>query len=136
MERRLILDTCVLIAIERGKLQIGEIVKTQDDVALARVTVTELIVGALLADQKHQEARQAAVSRATSAFAIEEYTDAVSRKHAELMVWTRRAGQPRGALDLIIAATAAATERTLVTTDRAAVFQGMPGVISAEPQDL
>ncbi|MDQ0789403.1 hypothetical protein [Streptomyces sp. B3I8] len=39
----------------------------------------------------------------------------------------RGEGSPRGAHDLIIAATAAATARTLLTTDTAA-FDALPGV--------
>jgi tRNA(fMet)-specific endonuclease VapC len=43
----------------------------------------------------------------------------------------RRAGRPRGAHDLIIAATAAAAGRTVVTADRRA-FDGLPGVAAID----
>lgn len=48
--------------------------------------------------------------------------------HARLLAHVRRAGKPRGAHDLIIAATAAATARTLVTFDGKAAFDDLPGV--------
>lgn len=51
----------------------------------------------------------------------------VAQAHAELLAYTRRGGTPRGSLDLIIAATALATERTVVTLDRKG-FEGLPGV--------
>ena len=51
----------------------------------------------------------------------------ILRHHASLLAHARRTGQPRGAHDLQIAATARATQRTLVTTD-ASAFDGLPGV--------
>jgi tRNA(fMet)-specific endonuclease VapC len=51
----------------------------------------------------------------------------VARAHAELLAHVAETGTPRGAHDLIIAATAKATDRTLVTLDRRG-FAGLPGV--------
>lgn len=136
MGRRLILDTCVLIAFERGKLRPGDFITPDDDVALAAITLTELRVGALLADAARRPGREAAVARAAAAFEVLPYTDLVSLKHADLLVRVRTSGSPRGAFDLIIAATAAATGRTLVSTDNAAAFAGLPGVNAAAPGEL
>ena len=55
------------------------------------------------------------------------YDEKVANDHADLLFAVRKAGSPRGAHDLIIAATARATSRTIVTADRAA-FEGLPGV--------
>ncbi|GLY65743.1 hypothetical protein [Amycolatopsis taiwanensis] len=44
------------------------------------------------------------------------------------MAEVTRLGTPRGTLDLIIAATARATGRALVTTDARARFGDLPGV--------
>lgn len=52
----------------------------------------------------------------------------VAEAHGRLLAHIHRAGAKRGAHDLIIAATAVATRRTLVTTDRSARFQDLPGV--------
>jgi tRNA(fMet)-specific endonuclease VapC len=136
MGRRLILDTCVLIAFERGRLKPGDFITSGDDVALAAITLTELRVGALLAEEARRPAREAAVARAAQTFEFLPCTDLVSLRHAELLVWTRSSGSPRGAFDLIIAATAAATGRTLVTTDNAAAFAGLPGVNATAPEGL
>jgi tRNA(fMet)-specific endonuclease VapC len=51
----------------------------------------------------------------------------VAREHASLLAHVRRAGHPRGAHDLQIAATARATRRSVITTDTAA-FADLPGV--------
>jgi tRNA(fMet)-specific endonuclease VapC len=51
----------------------------------------------------------------------------IARSHAELLVAARRAGRPRGAHGLIIAATARATRRTVLNAD-AAGFADRPGV--------
>ena len=48
--------------------------------------------------------------------------------HAELLAHVRRSGTPRGAHHLMIAATARASDRTLVTTDGRARFDELPGV--------
>jgi tRNA(fMet)-specific endonuclease VapC len=52
----------------------------------------------------------------------------VAVQHAALLAHVRRAGRPRGAHDLIIAATARATDRVLVTTDAKAGFTDLPEV--------
>lgn len=60
---------------------------------------------------------------------IEAYNLAVARAHATLLAHVRRTGRPRGAHDLLIAATAAARQRTVVTADVAA-FADLPGVMT------
>ncbi|MBV8295827.1 MAG: hypothetical protein JO085_03235 [Acidimicrobiia bacterium] len=60
--------------------------------------------------------------------ALEEaYDRGVAEAHADLVVHVRRQGTTRGAHDLIIAATARAAERTVVSADEAA-FVDLPGV--------
>ncbi len=51
----------------------------------------------------------------------------VARTHATLMARVRRSGSPRGAHDLIIAATAATRGRLVVCTDTSG-FVDLPGV--------
>ena len=45
-----------------------------------------------------------------------------------MLAHVHRSGTKRGAHDLIIAATASATKRIVVTTGRGANFQDLPGV--------
>jgi tRNA(fMet)-specific endonuclease VapC len=51
----------------------------------------------------------------------------VAVAHADLLVEVRRQGLPRGAHDLVIAATARAAGRVVITADRSA-FVDLPGV--------
>ena len=51
----------------------------------------------------------------------------IAREHAFLLTSGKRAGRPRGAHDLLIAATARATQRAFVTADGNA-FDDLPGV--------
>jgi tRNA(fMet)-specific endonuclease VapC len=61
---------------------------------------------------------------------IEDYTLAVARIHARLAVEAMSKGKKRSAYDLMIAATAAATNRILLTTDGKAEFDQLAGVRS------
>ena len=98
-----------------------------DDVAIAAVTAAELLVGVELADPEHRDARSAFVEDVLQTLTVEDYTLATARAHAQLLAASRSAGSPRGAHDLIIAATAAASGRVVVTIDERG-FQGLPGV--------
>lgn len=124
---RLILDTGALIALERGTAEVEDVLPADADVAISAVTVAELLVGVELADDRHRGRRQAIVEGVVSRVEIIAYDLAVARHHASLLAHARRVGEPRGAHDLQIAATARATDRTLITTDTAG-FAGLPGV--------
>lgn len=128
MARRLILDTGVLIAAERGKTSWGDVLEADDDVALAAVTVAELRTGVELASDGRREAREAFLERVLATIPVEEYDVVVAQVHGRLLAAVHREGTQRGAHDLIIAATAAATRRTIVTADRSARFGDLPGV--------
>ncbi|MEV4059922.1 PIN domain-containing protein [Nonomuraea dietziae] len=128
MARRLILDTGVLIAAERGKASVDAVIGDADDVAIAAITVAELLVGVELADAARRPDRQAFVDQALALIPVEEYTTDVARVHARLVAHVRREGKSRGAYDLLIAATAAATARTVITMDASAAFDDLPGV--------
>jgi tRNA(fMet)-specific endonuclease VapC len=126
--RRLILDTGVLIRAERGTSDLTALLEGDDDVALAAVTVAELQYGVHLASDAHRDQRQEFVDGILALVPVEDYTASTARVHARLLAHVRRAGRPRGTHDLIIAATAAETARTVVTTDAKAGFGDLPGV--------
>ena len=117
MARRVILDTGTIIAIERGKLDVDAVLG-RDDAAIASVTAVELLVGVERADEAHRQARSVRVEAVLASLPIEDYTLAVARIHARLTVQAMSTGKPRSAYDLMIAATAAATNRILLTTRR------------------
>ncbi len=130
MARRLILDTTVLVTLERGA-GLEDLLEDDDDVAIAAITAGELLVGVELADGKRRRAREAFVDALLTTIPVEGYDLEVARAHARLLAHVRRMGTPRGAHDLIIAATAAATSRTVVTSD-AGGFHRLPDVAVLE----
>lgn len=123
---RLILDTTVLIDAERRGRQLNRLIADEDDVAIAAVTAAELLVGVELADAR-RPTRAAFVRSVLDTVPTEDYDVQVARAHATLLAHVRRTGRPRGAHDLIIAATAVARDRLVVSTDRTA-FADLPGV--------
>ena len=130
---RLILDTCVIVAALRGDRQINlggtGGIGDQDDVALPAVAVAEYLTGVELDEDPARRAGQTAfLDSLLAAVPVIDYTTEVARHHAALLAHTRRVGRPRGAHDLIIAASARATGRTLLTTDAKAGFDDLPEV--------
>ncbi|WBB75030.1 PIN domain-containing protein [Micromonospora sp. WMMD1128] len=131
MGRRLILDTNVLIAYERGTLDRASL--DEDELAIAAVTVAEYRVGIELADTVARAADRArALAAIVSAVDVLDYTEATAAHHARLIAHVRRAGAPRGAHDLIIAAHAAETGRVILSRDAKARFGDLPNVLAAE----
>jgi len=128
MARRLILDTGVLITTDRTGRKIQTVLADDDDVAIAAVTVAELGAGVILADDSHRAQRAEFVARILALIPIVVYDLSVAEAHGRLLAQVHQAGERRGAHDLIIAATAVATSRAIVTTDRAARFGDLQGV--------
>ncbi|MBI4307026.1 MAG: PIN domain-containing protein [Chloroflexi bacterium] len=124
---RLILDTSVLVAFERATQRLETLSDGEHDVALAAITIAELCLGIHLGGQDRRARREAFVDEILATFSIEPYEVDVAREHAILLAHTRRSGRPRGVHDLIIAATARARDRAVVTLDVAG-FEGLPGV--------
>ena len=89
-------------------------------------------MGVELADATRRQAREAFVGDVLATIPVEEYDLEVARAHARLLAHARRTGRPRVAHDLIIAATAAATGRTVVSWD-AGGFDQLPDVAVLDP---
>jgi len=124
---RLLLDTTFLIDADRTGEDLDDVIEDEDDVAIAAVTVAELRIGALLSRGRRRAARTAFVDDVIASVPVVDYGIDVAEEHARLLVEVRRRGRPRGAHDIIIAATAKATQRTVVTAD-AGAFRDLPGV--------
>jgi tRNA(fMet)-specific endonuclease VapC len=116
-----------LVDAERGGDSLGQAIDDGDDVAIAAITVAELRVGVQLAKGRRREKRERFVAAVLGAVSIEVYDLNVAEAHAALLAHVRRKGTPRGAHDLIIAATALARERQVVSFDRGG-FVELPGV--------
>jgi tRNA(fMet)-specific endonuclease VapC len=122
-----LLDTTFLIDAERDSGDLDAVLDDEDDVALAAITVAELLVGVELASPSHRDRRQAFVEDVVTSLPVIPYDLGVAQEHAFLLTAVKRAGRPRGAHDLLIAATARATQRAVVTAD-ANAFDDLPGV--------
>ena len=127
MGRRLILDTNVLIAYERGTIDRAAL--DEDELAVAAVSIAEYRTGIELADTPERAADRArALVAITSAVDVLDYTEATAAYHARLIAHIRRAGTARRAHDLIIAAHALQSDRVVMTFDAKARFGDLPGV--------
>jgi tRNA(fMet)-specific endonuclease VapC len=122
-----LLDTTFLIDAERAQAELDAVLDDEDDVAVAAITVAELLVGVELASPSHRELRMAFVQDVISSLPVIPYDLSIAKEHARLLAAVKRAGRPRGAHDLVIAATARATKRAVVTGDPSA-FDDLPGV--------
>lgn len=123
-----------MVDAERRGESLGEAIDDGDDVAVATITVAELKVGVQLAKGPRRDKRERFVAAVLGAVSIEPYDLDVAAAHAALLAHVRRTGAPRGAHDLIVAATARAQERRVVSLDRSG-FAELPGVSIADGSD-
>lgn len=123
----LLLDTTILIDVERDDHDLDAWIDDDDDVAMAAVTVAELQVGVELASRRHRQRRADFVQAIIEVVPVLPYGIDTALVHAELLAATRRTGRLRGAHDLIIAATAKSAGRAVVSADPSG-FEDLPGV--------
>lgn len=126
----IIIDSSVLIAIERGKLDREEFLRRYagEAVSLSIITASELLHGVHRATTPElRERRSQFVEQLLGSFILLPVDLAVARKHAELSATLGAAGKPVGAHDLLIAATAVARGDRVVSRD-ARSFPIIPGL--------
>ena len=110
-------------------LIIDRLALDEDDLSIASVSVAEYRAGIELADCAGRAAERArALTAIMSAINVLDYTKATAAHHGRLLAHARRSGAPRGAHDLIIAAHAAETGRSILSRDTKARFGDLPGV--------
>ena len=105
----IILDTSVLIAAERGDIDLQETLAAvrEEAVMITAITVSELLHGVERAKPAHiKERRRLLVEKAIAAFAIADFSLAEARVHARLWAQLSATGQLIGYHDMMIAATA------------------------------
>lgn len=127
----LLLDTTFLIDAERSASDLDARIDDDDDVAIAAITVAELMVGVEVAGERQRPQREAFVKAISTGIPVLAYDLSIAEAHASLLAAVRHQGRPRGAHDLIIAATARATQRTVLSADQGA-FVDLPGVTVAD----
>lgn len=122
-----LLDTTFLVDLERGTEAARDVLGEDENVAIAAVSIAELMLGVELASPLYREDRRARVHSVLGSMPVIDYNARVAVIHASLLAEVRRAGRPRGSHDLIVAATARSSGRTVVSAD-AAAFKDLPGV--------
>lgn len=116
----ILIDTSVLIAIERGQCELDALLTEQaeENIALAAITASELLHGVHRAGKAaHRARREAFVERLLARLTVMPFDLVVARIHAR--IWARLAakGVTVRAHDLLIAATALASDFRVATRD-------------------
>jgi tRNA(fMet)-specific endonuclease VapC len=128
-------DASIVISAERRGIPPDEAIGLfeAEEAFLASITASELLVGVYRADtparRLRREAFVEAILRALEAIPFDL---AVARVHARLSNQLRAAGQPIGAHDLLIAATAVA-HGFAVLTDNVREFEHIPELVVRRP---
>jgi tRNA(fMet)-specific endonuclease VapC len=115
-----LIDTSVLIAAQRGQIDLDAIIEHQgdDDVAIASICAAELLHGPhRLAHAAARARAERAIEDLLSTFPILMFDMDIARVHARLAADLAAKGIGVGAHDLIIAATAIVAECRVATRD-------------------
>lgn len=125
-----LIDSSVLIAAERGQLNLDDISAryAEEDVAISAVTASELLHGlyrARTAPQRHR--RQAFVEGLLAQLPVIPFDLTVARVHASLWADLSQRGVMIGERDLMIGATAIANDYSIATRDERS-FPKIPGL--------
>ena len=116
-----VVDSSVLIAAERGDLDLTALVgvSPDDEVVISAITASELLHGVHRLRGAVQRARtERLVERVLTTLTIVPFDLTIARAHALLSADLRTRGIAVGAHDLIIAATAVALGFAVATRDR------------------
>jgi tRNA(fMet)-specific endonuclease VapC len=131
----ILIDASILIAHERGTLDIAALVERRitgreaEGLHLSVVTVSELLHGVHRAEDRTRRTRRSAwVESVLDQFPVLPIDMPTARAHAELWAGLAAAGTPVGAHDLWIAATAVSRGLSLATANRRE-FARVPGLV-------
>jgi predicted nucleic acid-binding protein len=125
-----LIDASVLIAAERGRLNLDAMLAEHGDeeIAIAAITASELLHGVHRAVRtKDRTRREAFVEQLLAHLPVIPFDLLVARVHARLWAELAAKGFAVGAHDLLIGATAIATGATVATRD-ARSFVQIPGL--------
>ena len=131
----LILDTSVLIAVEKNKIDFSPWQDLAESVYISSITVSELLVGVHQANSAERRLkREAFVEYLIRSITALSFDGEVARTHARLFSYLKDKGTMIGAHDLIIAATALNHGFSLLTLNERE-FKQVPGlkILSAIP---
>ena len=132
-----IIDTSVLITLERQGRPLDLLMtaaRTPDEpLALAAITVSELLAGVYRADSNERRRQREDFAEAIFAtMAVLPFDTRVARTHARVWAELVDSGRTVGANDLLIAATAL-THGYDVLTENPRDFERVPGLVVLQP---
>ena len=128
-KRNILLDTSVLIAIENKQLNIKQAVSPDIWPILPSIAYAEVSLGIKLdTNLNRAKLKQDSLDYIKSLCVFKSFGEVEAGHLAELIAHTNKVGKKRGKYDLIIAAIARANDATIITHDRKAKFEGLPGV--------
>ena len=117
----LLIDSSVLIAVERGQLRADTIAGAagpEEPVAIAAITASELLHGVHRLAGARRVRTERMLTRWLAELPVVPFDVEVARVHAALAAQHRRCGRPVGSHDLMIAATAVHLDYRVATRDR------------------
>ena len=126
-----LIDSSVLIAVERGQLDLTRFLEqfADEELALSAVTASELLHGVHRAqDPAKRATREAYVEAALLRFPIVAFDLGTARTHARVYAELSAKGQPIGAHDLLIGATALQLGWSIITRDQKS-FSRISGLV-------
>ena len=131
-----LIDSSVLIGMERRGLHVADFARIAADEpsAIATITASELIMGVHCARRLEVSRRaEPFIERILEEIPVLAFDLAVARVHAQLWAQLKGAGRMIGPHDLLIAATAS-THGYSVLTDNLRDFERVPGLLVRQPQ--
>lgn len=130
-----LIDSSVFITLERRGQRLSALIQATSDepMALASITASELLVGVVRADSPaRQLRRETFVESILATVPVLAFDLRVARIHAQVSAQLVSAGQRTGEHDLLIAATALAYGYA-VLTENVRDFQRVPGLVVQQP---
>jgi tRNA(fMet)-specific endonuclease VapC len=129
----LLIDTDLLVDLERGDAASqSQLLPGDEDRAISVITVSELLHGVHRAHGAVRMQRRAFVEHVLAGMEAIPITEPIARVHAEIWSHLVERGEPVGAHDLWIAATALAHGLGVATRNRAD-FERVPGLRVVTP---
>jgi predicted nucleic acid-binding protein len=130
-----LIDSSVVIELERRGQPVSAVdaIAPGESLAMAAITVSELMVGVLRAvPETRRRQREAFVEGVIGRVQIVTFDELTARVHARLLVEMAAIGQSIGANDLLIAATAIAGGYAVIT-DNVRDLNRVPGLTVTRP---
>lgn len=126
---RVVLDTSILIALERGHLDIDQVLSDNEEYILASIAMAEFMAGmaALSSPAKKERAAQklALMKRVCE---VKVFSESEAIEFAKVSAFSRVQNKKRTQFDLAMAAHAIVENAVILTRDSRAAFHELPGV--------